>query len=219
MGSDNLFYKRKKRKADSLKRMKAKRDPYDIVLIVCEGEKTEPNYFEELRDAFKLNTANIEICGDECGSSPRNVVDHAIKKYKGSKDYDKVYCVFDKDRHLTYNEALDIVRRAKSSKGHSFFAITSVPCFEIWFLLHYRYTTKVYVAGQGSICAKVIEDLEQYFPNYEKGSKNTFQQFQDKMNTAIKNAKKLTQYNDQVGTDHPSTNVYELVEYLQELKK
>lgn len=219
MGSDNLFYKRKKRKADSLKRMKAKRDPYDIVLIVCEGEKTEPNYFEELRDAFKLNTANIEICGDECGSSPRNVVDHAIKKYKGSKDYDKVYCVFDKDRHLTYNEALDIVRRAKSSKGHSFFAITSVPCFEIWFLLHYNCTTKVYVAGQGSICAKVIEELEQYFPNYEKGSKNTFQHFQDKINTAIKNAKKLTQYNDQVGTDHPSTNVYKLVEYLQKLKK
>ena len=132
MGSDNLFYKRKKRKADSLKRMKAKRDPYDIVLIVCEGEKTEPNYFEELRDAFKLNTANIEICGDECGSSPRNVVDHAIKNTKGAKTTIKFTVFLIKTDHLTYNEALDIVRRAKSSKGHSFFAITSVPCVEIW---------------------------------------------------------------------------------------
>ena len=150
MGSDNLFRKRKKRQKDSLKRAKAKRDPYDVVLIVCEGEKTEPNYFEELRDAFKLNTANIEICGDECGSSPRNVVDHAIKKYRESKDYDRVYCIFDKDQHLTYNEALDKVRQTKLPKGHSIYAITSVPCFEIWFLLHYRYSTKSYVAGQAN---------------------------------------------------------------------
>lgn len=42
MGSDNLFHKRKERKAASLRRAKAKRSPYDVVLIVCEGAKTEP---------------------------------------------------------------------------------------------------------------------------------------------------------------------------------
>ena len=45
MGSEDLFHKRKAKAADSLKRRKAKRSSYDKVLIVCEGEKTEPNYF------------------------------------------------------------------------------------------------------------------------------------------------------------------------------
>ena len=73
MGSDNLFHKRKERRAASLRRARAKRYPYDTVLIVCEGEKTEPYYFKELRDDLQLNTANIEITGDTGGSSPGNV--------------------------------------------------------------------------------------------------------------------------------------------------
>ena len=63
MGSDDLFRKKKERKTASLLRAKAKLSPYDVVLIVCEGEKTEPNYFEELKDAFRLNNANVKICG------------------------------------------------------------------------------------------------------------------------------------------------------------
>jgi len=63
MGSDNLFHRRKAKKADALRREAQKREPYDVVLIVCEGDKTEPNYFKELRDAFKLSTANIRIAG------------------------------------------------------------------------------------------------------------------------------------------------------------
>jgi hypothetical protein len=47
MGSDNLFHKRKARQIESLRRKKARRASYETVLIVCEGEKTEPNYFKE----------------------------------------------------------------------------------------------------------------------------------------------------------------------------
>lgn len=43
MGTDNLFHKRKERKAESLRRRRTMKAPYDVVLIVCEGEKTEPN--------------------------------------------------------------------------------------------------------------------------------------------------------------------------------
>jgi len=39
MGTDNLFHKNKARKAESHRREKAKRAPYERVLIVCEGEK------------------------------------------------------------------------------------------------------------------------------------------------------------------------------------
>ena len=46
MGSDDLFHKRKAKQTRDLKRKKDKRAPYDKVLIVCEGGKTEPNYFQ-----------------------------------------------------------------------------------------------------------------------------------------------------------------------------
>jgi len=102
--ADQLFHRRKAKKAEALRREAQKREPYDLVLIVCEGGKTEPKYLRELRDAFKLSTANIRIAGDECGSSPRSVVDYALTMYRKEKKYNRVFCVFDKDRHPTYKD-------------------------------------------------------------------------------------------------------------------
>jgi hypothetical protein len=105
----------------------AKRKSYDLVLIVCEGEKTEPNYFEELRDALHLSTANIEVVG-ECGSAPINVVDAAIAKYNKNTDYDLMYCVFDKDRHPSYKQALQKIKETRLKKGGELHAII-IPLF------------------------------------------------------------------------------------------
>jgi len=104
MGSDNLFHRRKAKQTRELARKKAKRESYAKVLIVCEGEKTEPNYFNELKDHLALNSANIIITGD-CGSSPMAVVDYVRRQYKLAKEagnpFDKVFCVFDKDTHTS----------------------------------------------------------------------------------------------------------------------
>ncbi len=81
MGSDGIFHQRKAKQAKDLKRKQAKHAPYDKVLIVCEGEKTEPNYFRELRDFYRLNSANIAISGD-CGSAPINIVERAKQLYR-----------------------------------------------------------------------------------------------------------------------------------------
>jgi hypothetical protein len=99
MAPDQLFHRRKAKKVAALRREAQKREPYDVVLIVCEGGKTEPNYLKELRDAFKLSTANIRIAGDECGSSPRSVVNFALTEYRREKKYNRIFCVFDRDRH------------------------------------------------------------------------------------------------------------------------
>ena len=64
MGTDNLHHKRKAKRNRELKRNRAKRAPYERVLIVCEGEKTEPLYFKDLVSYYRLNTANVEICGN-----------------------------------------------------------------------------------------------------------------------------------------------------------
>ena len=84
MGSEDLHHKRKAKAARALKRRASRRSSYDKVLIVCEGEKTEPNYFNELVHYYKLNTANVEIDGS-CGSSPRSVLKRAEKLAKIEK--------------------------------------------------------------------------------------------------------------------------------------
>lgn len=218
MGTDNLFHKRKERKAGLLRRRRAMKAPYDVILIVCEGAKTEPNYFTELKKAFRLSNANVRIGGH--GSDPLSVVDFAIKTFRQEQEFDRVYCVFDRDRHTTYPEALDKVRRTRLGKGSKIFAIPSVPCFEFWLLLHFTYTTRPFDAPAGdSICSRVIEELKNYLPAYQKGEQDIFNKIQDKLDDAITNARRVEQYHQTSGTDNPSTMVHSMVEYLRNLKK
>ncbi len=218
MGTDNLFHKRKERKAELLRRRRATKAPYDVILIVCEGAKTEPNYFTELKKAFRLSNANVRICGR--GSDPFSVVDFAIKTFRREPEFDRVYCVFDSDRHTTYSAALDKVKRTRLGKGSKIFAIASVPCFEFWLLLHFTYTTKPFDAPFGaSICSKVIEELKKYLPAYQKGAQDIFKKIQDKLDNAITNARRVEQFHQTSCTDNPSTCMHSLVEYLRDLKK
>ena len=139
MGSDDLFKKRKAKKLKDHQRKVAMRKPYDRVLIVCEGEKTEPSYFMELREYYGLHTANIEITG-ECGSSPTTILAKAKELFNKAKQdgnpFDRVYCIFDKDEHTTYEQTILEIENI-TPKG-VFFSITSVPCLSIGYcyILH-----------------------------------------------------------------------------------
>jgi len=218
VGTDNLFHKRRARRADSLHRRRAKKSPYEVVLIVCEGGKTEPNYFNGLKKAFRINSANIRICG--CGEDPLRVVKFAIKTFREEKEFDRVYCVFDRDRHASYHTALEKINHTRLGQGAKIFAVPSVPCFEFWLLLHFTYTTKPFQAPVGeSICSRVIKKLKTYLPNYEKGSQHIFQEIQDRVDDALVNAHRIEKYHQTSGTDNPSTSMHLLVEYLHNLQK
>ena len=70
-------------KSNDLSRNKPKREPYENILIVCEGEKTEINYFKDLKSHELLTSVNIEIISAK-HSNPDYVVKEAIKE-KGKK--------------------------------------------------------------------------------------------------------------------------------------
>ncbi len=221
MGSDDFFHKRKAKTANDLARKKEKRSSYERVLIVCEGEKTEPNYFQELVDCLELNTANVEIDGD-CGSNPISVVNYAKHLYQEEKktgdSFNKVFCVIDKDTHTTYDAALLLINNSKP-KG-VFEAANSVPCFEYWLLLHFIFTTKAYTAnGTKSSCASLISDLKQYLPNYEKGDKDIYSVVAKQTTQAIAYSKRAIDQAIAHVTDNPTTYIHDLVEYLQNLKE
>ena len=220
MGSDNLFHKRKAKSSRQLDRRKAKRAPYDKVLIVCEGEKTEPQYFIGLKNYYELNGANVEITGD-CGSAPKSIVEYAKQRYREERDagdpFNRVYCVFDKDMHPTYEQALDMIASAKPDG--TFFAVTSVPSFEYWLLLHFYLTTRPYFrTSEVSSGDQVLRDLKTYMPDYEKGAKDVFAKLVGQLDFAKANAQRGLRAAEATCTDNPTTKIHELVEYLQNLK-
>ena len=220
MGTDDLFHKRKASEAESLRRKAAKRTAYDIVLIVCEGAKTDPYYFLGLRKHLRLHNANLIIADKKTGIDPLSVVNFAIKEFNKDPCYDRVYCVFDKDKHTTYAAALDKVKATRLKRSASLHAITSVPCFEIWLLLHYTFTSRSFsAAGDASNCALVETELKRHITGYQKASRNIFELVKDKLDNAITNARRLDAFHQTSGTDNPSTKVHELVEYLQDLRK
>jgi len=225
MGSDNIFHKRKQNAAATAQRRKASRQPYDKVLIVCEGEKTEPLYFKELIDHYEIHTANVRISG-QCGSDPVSVVNHSIQLYQDeqcspSESFDRVYCVFDRDAHANYQQALDKIKQTKPD--NTFFAIPSVPCFEYWLLLHFNYTTAPYTSVDSvSAGDAVVKELRKYWPEYQKGSRDTFNYTfnlqKDELASAKQNAVRSLAQAQQNHTDNPSTTIYLVVDYLQKIK-
>ena len=71
MARDNSPQERQQKQ---LARKQGRRASYDRILIVSEGSKTEPNYFREIRAAYRLHTANVEVRPSELGTAPIQVV-------------------------------------------------------------------------------------------------------------------------------------------------
>lgn len=223
MGTDNLFHKRKARKAADLERKRKERAQRLRYLIVCEGTKTEPNYLNEMLDHYRIPKSLVFVTPSDA-SSPDRIVECAKTLYEANKesnsdDYDQVFCVFDRDQHSTYDQALQNIEELKKRKK-PFNAITSEPCFEYWLLLHFTYTRQPFKeTSSRSSCDIVVHELKKYpdFTDYEKGRKGIFTVVQAKIKTAIKHAQLAKNDAAQTGENNPSTDIHDLVLAIQKL--
>lgn len=92
--------------------------------------------------------------------------------------------------------------------------ILSNPCFEVWFLLHFRFSTKGYNNNEA-----VLNDLKKYWPQYEKKI-GSYAELQPKTIEAVNNAKKVKTYFEKSNSTsdivkcNSSTDVYKFVEVL-----
>lgn len=82
--------KKNRRKEPTLERPEPQKDKKPTILIVCEGKNTEPSYFRK----FKLSTITVEAIGE--GYNTISLVERAGQLAQ-NKDYDQIWCVFDKD--------------------------------------------------------------------------------------------------------------------------
>lgn len=183
------------------------------ILIAAEGKnKTEKTYFSNFEDGKKLY--NITYARGN-NTDPLKLVKMLIKEIEELKldlqDDDVAYCIFDTDVDPNKNKIIE--EAIQLAKKNNIKIITSSPCFELWFLLHYDYTT----ANMDS--EEVIKRLKEYYPKYEKNN-NIYPDIIKEIDLAIDRAKKLEKYqtdnNRRTGTveANPNTEVYKIVEYL-----
>ena len=184
------------------------------MLIVCEGEKTEPSYFSDLLAHYRLSMANIEIVGS--GADPGTVVKQAKKRrwkeIRHGEKYDRVYCVFDRDEHATFDKACE------EATASGITPIRSWPCFEFWLVLHFRYSRQPYGRSGGRSAAQnCVEELRQHLPGYAKAKRGVFGRLEDSLEQAKVNAALALTDAVETAAFNPSTEIHLLVEYLQSL--
>ena len=183
------------------------------ILIAAEGKnKTEKTYFSNFEDGKK--SYNITYARGN-NTDPLKLVKMLIKEIDELKldlqDDDVAYCIFDTDVDSNKNKIIE--EAIQLAKKNNIKIITSSPCFELWFLLHYDYTT----ANMDS--EEVIKRLKEYYPKYEKNI-NIYPDIIKEIDLAIDRAKKIEKYqidnNRRIGTveANPNTEVYKIVEYL-----
>jgi hypothetical protein len=222
MGSDDLFKKRKARKVAEIERKQNARTASKRYLIVCEGAKTEPHYLRDLRDDLRIRPERVRIAPND-GNTPDRIVEHALKLYqedeRSGDSFDRVFLVFDRDQHSSYAAA---VQRAKdlAAQGKPFVAITSVPCFEYWLLLHFGFTDQPFnAAGRNSGCDNLITVLKTKpgLETYGKGDTGIYALLKSRMATAATGGARSIANAESTGQENPSTRVHELVKALQEI--
>jgi hypothetical protein len=176
------------------------REPLERFLIVCEGEKTEPNYFR----SFRVPREVITVHG--LGDNTVRIVERAIE-LMAEGEYDQTWCVFDRDSFpaRNFNAALELARR------HDIEVAYSNESFELWYVLHFEYM------NSGIHRADYITKLNRLLGHrYEKNSDTIYEELEEMQPAAIRNATRLldlyTPPNPE--RDNPSTKVHELVVQL-----
>lgn len=107
------------------------------VLIVCEGSKTEPNYFQSFNLMKNSSSLVFEVISDGGGINTLAVVDKAIelrdKAGKMGKPYDSVWAVFDKDGFPD----TDFDNAISKAEKNSIECAWSNEAFELWYVYHF----------------------------------------------------------------------------------
>lgn len=202
------------RRIEQIQRNRKNRRTKENILFEFEGKnKTEEIYFKNFQ--HRDNPYNLKFAyGND--TDPVNMVKSLISYMKKeditTENDDKIYCVFDADIDVSKQKKIDEAKKLALENGIEI--IISNPSFELWYRLHYSYTTKVYSSNK-----ELIDDLKSFIPNYEKNI-DIYDIIKAKTEEAIKNSKKLEKEQIKTGNDitdvncNPYTSVYKPVEYI-----
>lgn len=196
-----------KMNTNPLERKIGLREVRNRFLIVCEGEKTEPNYFM----MFPINKDIIEVKVEAAGYVTDSLVEKAVE-LKGTaiqekRQYNQVWCVFDRDS----NPAQNFNRAIQLARNNDIYIAYSNEAFELWYLLHFEYLQSALPRE------RYIDKLSALLNHpYQKNSTAMYNELKGRQKRAIIFADKLLQnyitFNPE--KNNPSTTVHLLVKEI-----
>lgn len=190
-----------------------RRQQKKVYLIITEGKnKTETLYFSH----YKKQGTDYAITFVKAGSNTdaESLYKTVYQKWRKDgfnyKSGDRAFIVMDIDNDK--RKADKVIALIKENKNPGIVFIVSNPTFEIWFLLHYKYTTKSYTSGKA-----VISDLRKAIPKYDK-TIDVYPVLEEKVEKALINSRKLEKFfegkNWPDSECNPRTDVGDIVELL-----
>lgn len=201
-------------RAKKVRKNKTTRVRKKLLIIGTEGKnKTEVLYFKEMER--KQNSCHIIFAsGNE--TDPVNIVKNTIRAVSKEgivpSKGDSAFSVFDLD--VDENKKIQLLEAARLAEKGKVQIITSNPCFEVWYLEHFGYTSKPF-----SNSGEVIKDLIKHCPKYMKNQCD-IELFYPLTGMAIKNCKTLNEFHKKHSTandlefENPRTDVYLIAELL-----
>ena len=188
-------------------------------LIVAEGTKTEPKYFESIKNEInKKYRDRISLIIEGTGNNTVNL----FYKAKGIADNNPnvikhVWIVYDTDDFPaeSINLTAQLCERF-STENTIYHALWSNQCIELWFLLHFGYYHSD--IHRSEYWPKLTEQLKAIgCGEYKKNRDDIYEVLKPKMEDAIRNAKKLNKKNkEKMPADSaPGTQVYQIIDYLK----
>ena len=205
-----------KRQIDIKKRGKVQRKDKSVFLIITEGKnRTETLYLSHFQEQGK--SYNIHFVKAGSNTDAESLYNTLLMKWnekelseeKGDKGF--IVLDIDNDEHKA-----QMVQKLIQDKKPALEFIVSNPMFEVWFRMHFDYTTKYYSDGDA-----VIKDLRKYIVNYEKNV-DCFESLRDLLDKARTNAARLEDHHSDKPWPseecNPRTDMGKLMNYLVESK-
>ena len=188
------------------------------LLIQCEGQKTEPNYLDELCKACGVRQRLAVKVRPGKGQNAVVTVESAIaegnRKLLGERLYDEVWCVLDVE-HAAHEAKLNeaIVR----AREHNIRLFLSNPSFEVWLIGHFERVTRDFADGGAAEAYLNTHWRRHIGGDYDKGDPELYVKLSDRVSTALENAqwvREVFHENASCRDSNASTDVYQLVRHL-----
>lgn len=176
------------------------------ILIFCEGEETERNYFGGFNRVYPyfINKQNLELVKEA-------IIRKQQEELKRGASFDQIWCVIDVD-----GKDPEVIKKAcRLGEENKIKVVYSNRAIELWFILHFK------IYNTPSMSIKQYEDelaklfLKHFKVKYNKADRLIYNRLKPLLKNALKNAKILMNANPNGDpAADPSLTVYKLVEEL-----
>jgi hypothetical protein len=158
------------------------------VALVGDGQ-TECVYFLNVRDTDRPEDLALFPDAPKKIGSYKGVLDKACELVE---DYDRVYALIDMDKVIQDKQHAAYATDKAAAEAKGVTVLENNPCFEMWLLLHFSYTTRLF-----GNCSEVVGELKKHINEYNKSQQSVakarlYATYRDRINPhAIPNAARL----------------------------